>query len=337
LPEALMIRANCLVFTGRRLEAAMCLREAARLADEHQNASAAAMAYLNLSNVLSVDDAAAAADAARRSVELGILAGERFVLGFGVGNLVIALAATAGWAEAAETLTDHPSRDLFADDELVAVTHAWFSALRGDADVADELLGRLDNVLASEDAQDIAAVATARALVGAARGDHETALRLSRISVAELGRALSFGGDDGRWAWPLAARSAHELGDLTAEAELLDLVERQPRGDVAPMQRAEALLIRARLSAAGHAGHDSDPAEQFIAAIEALRSSSTPYHLAHGLLDHAAFLAAGADRAAAERAVAEARSIASALGCRPLLVRADALTAPLGRDAAVQR
>ena len=179
-------------------------------------------------------------------------------------------------------------------------------------------------------------VATARAFVATARHDHPEALRWSRISVEQVDRALSFAGDDGRWAWPLAARCAHELGDLTAEAELLDICERQPPGQLAPMQRAEALLIRARLAAAEQA---ADAADQFVLAVEALRSISTPYHLAHGLLDHAGFLAAAGDPAAAEQAVAEARSIGTRLGCRPLLDRVDALTAaaPAAQAAVAQR
>jgi hypothetical protein len=195
----------------------------------------------------------------------------------------------------------------------------------------------LKHVLASEDAQDIAMVATARAFVATARNDPAEALRQSRISVEQVERALSFAGDDGRWAWPLAARSAHELGDLAAEAELLDLCERQPRGLVAPMQRAEALLIRARLAAAGHGSHSGDPAAEFVVAVEALRLNSTPYQLANGLLDHAIFLTAAGESAAAEQAIAEARSIAAGLGCRPLLDRADALTAATTAEAAVAR
>ena len=100
------------------------------------------------------------------------------------------------------------------------------------------------------------------------------------------------------------------------------------------MQRAEALLIRARLAAAAQA---SDAAEQFTAAIEALRSLSTPYHLAHGLLDHAKFLAATGDFSAAAQLIAEARAIATGLGCRPLLDRADALTAKAVVEGAATR
>ena len=83
-------------------------------------------------------------------------------------------------------------------------------------------------------------------------------------------------------------------------------------------------MIRARLAAVAQA---SDAAEQFAAAIEAMRPSSSPYHLAHGLLDHAKFLAdTTGDSSAAAQLIAEARAIATGLGCRPLLDRADALT-----------
>ena len=65
----------------------------------------------------------------------------------------------------------------------------------------------------------------------------------------------------------------------------------------------------------------TDPA--FAAAIDGLRQHSTPYHLAHGLLDHAAHLAARGDTEAAAAAAGEAACIASRLGCQPLIDRAD--------------
>jgi hypothetical protein len=85
------------------------------------------------------------------------------------------------------------------------------------------------------------------------------------------------------------------------------------------MQRAERDLIRARLAAA-----DGAPAATaaFTAAIAGLRERSTPYHLAHGLLDHAQFLLSEGDADAAALAVEEARDIAERLRCQPLLDRA---------------
>jgi hypothetical protein len=91
------------------------------------------------------------------------------------------------------------------------------------------------------------------------------------------------------------------------------------------MLRAERDLVRARLAAA--AGDQATRAS-FAAAIASLRDRSTPYHLAHGLLDHAEYLARAGEADAAARAVAEARDIGGRLRCQPLRDRADAIEAP---------
>ena len=89
------------------------------------------------------------------------------------------------------------------------------------------------------------------------------------------------------------------------------------------MLRAERDLARARL-----ADHDGDPAAgaAFAAAVGGLRALSTPYHLAHGLLDHAQHLMRRGDDDAAAVAIGEARDIADQLRCQPLLDRIAALT-----------
>ena len=86
------------------------------------------------------------------------------------------------------------------------------------------------------------------------------------------------------------------------------------------MQRAERDLARARLTT-GDGGPDAGAA--FTSAVAGLRQHSTPYHLAHGLLDHAEHLLRLGDDKAAESAIGEARDIAGRLGCQPLLDRAD--------------
>jgi hypothetical protein len=94
------------------------------------------------------------------------------------------------------------------------------------------------------------------------------------------------------------------------------------------MQRAERELARARLAA------DPDSGPAFAAAIAGLRQHSTPYHLAHGLLDYAAHLAARGDDRAAAAAIGEAASIAGRLRCQPLLDRADTIQPARPRTAA---
>ena len=161
----------------------------------------------------------------------------------------------------------------------------------------------------------------AEAFTAAGRRQPADALRHAR---AVLGHADAVGiSFDGlRWAWPLAARAAHELGDSAAVGELLALLDSYQPGHLAPMLRAERDLVRARL-AATEGGQDAGPA--FAAAITRLREQSTPYHLAHGLLDHAKYLLGHEDAEAAALAVEEARDIAARLRCQPLVDRADSI------------
>jgi len=81
--------------------------------------------------------------------------------------------------------------------------------------------------------------------------------------------------------------------------------------------------VRARLAA-----HDGDPAAgaALTAAVGRLREQGTPYHLAHGLLDHARYLLESGDSSPATAAIDEARTIGLRLRCQPLLDRAGAMS-----------
>jgi len=179
----------------------------------------------------------------------------------------------------------------------------------------------LDDLRASEDPQDQAVIAVAEAFTAAARGQPSAALRGARAVLGHA--ALSISHEYLRWAWPLAARAAHDLADTATTTELLAQLDGYQPGQLAPMQRAEGDLARARLTDAS--GPDTGAA--FPAAIAGLREHSTPYHLAHGLLDHARYLTRLGNTEAAEAAVSEARDIARHLHCQPLLDRAEVITA----------
>ena len=204
---------------------------------------------------------------------------------------------------------------------ILACYRALVAALRGEAPAAQAVLAGLGDLRASEDPQDQALIAVAEAFTAAALGQPAAALRHARAALDHAG-VLGISHEDLRWAWPLAARAAHDLADTATTGELLALLDGYRPGQLAPMQRAERDLARARLAAA-----DSDPdaGPMFAAAITGLRQHSTPYHLAHGLLDHAAHLAARGDAQAAAAAAGEAAGIAARLGCQPLIDRADTI------------
>ena len=161
-------------------------------------------------------------------------------------------------------------------------------------------------------------ISVVEAFTAAARSQPESALRHARGTLAHAD-ALGISHDFLRWAWPLAARAADELADTGTARELLTLLDSCQPGHLAPMLRAERDLVRARL-----ADHDSNDATaaSFAAALTSLHKLSTPYHLAHGLLDHAQYLTHLGDNDAAAAAIGEARDIARRLRCQPLLDRA---------------
>ena len=191
------------------------------------------------------------------------------------------------------------------------------AALRGDAPAAQAILAGLGDLRASEDPQDQTLVAIAEAFTAVIGGQPAAALRHAHAVLGHAD-ALGISAEALRWAWPLAARAAHDLADTATVGELLVLLDASPPGRLAPMQRAERDLVRARLAA-----REGEPAAAaaFTAAIAGLRQHSTPYHLAHGLLDHAEHLLRMGDHDAAGAAIGEARDIAERLGCRPLLAR----------------
>jgi hypothetical protein len=186
---------------------------------------------------------------------------------------------------------------------------------------AESTLAALADIRASEDPQDKADVSIVETFTAFARRQPDNALRHARGTLTQAG-AIGISADAVRWAWPVAARAAYELGDGDSVRDLVALLDSYQPGHLAPMLRAERDLARARL-----AGRDGDQAAAaaFAAAISGLRVVGTPYHLAQGLLDHAGYLARSGESEAAGRAIGEARTIASGLGCQPILDRAASL------------
>ncbi len=310
---------------GRRPQAAAYFRESARLATQAGDNFGLGRAQLNLSHVLAVTEPAAGAEAARAAVVHLRRAGMRDYLTTAVTNLVMALFLLGEWDAAEQELAQAEEADGISGNDYLACYQAWLAALRGDASTAEAKLAALRDIRDSEDAQDHSLISVTEAFAAAARNRPGQALNHARATLA-CADAIGISHDDLRWAWPLAARAADELRDDDATRDLLTLLDAWQPGHIAPLQKAERDLARIRL-AARDGGQDISAG--FALAINGLRELSTPYHLAHGLLDYAQYLIRLQDPDAAAVAVDEARGIAQQLRCQPLLDRAAAL-APAG-------
>jgi class 3 adenylate cyclase/tetratricopeptide (TPR) repeat protein len=310
-------------FADRYPEAAAYFREAVRLATQVGDNFRLGRALLNLADVLTVSDPAAGAEAARTAAGHLRRAGARDPLAFAISNLAQALLMLGDWDAADGELTQAADSDGLADYEFLACYRGWLAALRGDVGSAETLLAGLPDLRGSEDPQDKSSISMAETFTAAARRRPEEALLLARATLAHAG-ILGISHEFMRWTWPLAARVTHELRDTAATGDLLVVLDSCQPGHLAPMLRAERDLVRARL---GATEGDRAAVVSFAAAISSLRELSTPYHLAHGLLDYAQYLMDAGDAEGAAAAVAEARGIAGRLRCQPLLDRVADLTA----------
>jgi class 3 adenylate cyclase/tetratricopeptide (TPR) repeat protein len=307
-----------LISTARRAEAAAYLRESARLAAQAGDSFRLGRALLNLSSALSLTDPGAAAEAARTAAGHLRRAGARDFLAVAILNLTDSLLLLGEWDAAEQELTQAMGSDGLADADFLTCDLGWLAALRGDAATAEAMLAGLGDIRASEDPQDKSLIRLVEAFTAAAHSQQQEALRRSREALTQA-RTSILTADYMCWAWSLAARTAHDLGDTSTAHELITLLDSYQPGHLPAMLRAARDLTRARLAA--HDGGQA-AAASFAAAVSGLREHGSPYHLAHGLLDHAHYLTRLGDTEAAEAATAEARDIAGRLRCRPLLDRA---------------
>ncbi len=322
LTTLFLARAIFLATQDRRAQQVAYLRETVRLATKAGDNVALGRALLNLADAEAHTDPAAAAADARSAVDQLRRAGASSMLEAAIANVVHALLMLGDWDGAEAELSAADADILSEGFDYVIALRALVAALRGDAKTARAGLESLVNLRGSDDVQDKAMVGVLTAFTAAAEGKPERALEQAMATVAHVG-AIGMTHETERWAWPLAARAAWQLGDNSATAVLLDLVQGRQPGQLGPLLRAERDLAHARLSAQD-GGEAADGA--FAIAINGLRESGTPYHLAHGLLDHAEYLAAQGKADAAAAAIDEARDIAAALRCQPLLERAASLT-----------
>jgi class 3 adenylate cyclase/tetratricopeptide (TPR) repeat protein len=321
LAGLLNLRGIWLGFAGRSTEGTAYLTQAVRLAERADDSERLGEALLNLADILAATDPAAAAETARTAASHLRRVGARSMLAGAIGNQVHALLSLGDWDAADDTLTRAIEDDKLGDVEHLVFYQGWLAALRGEVSTARGVLAGLENMQASDDIQEQAAVAVAEAFAAAVGGQPGDALAFARRALAHAD-ALGLGCEAIRWAWPLAARAAYDLDDPAAGQELLAQLDAHPPGHLIPMLRAERDLARARL--ADHAG-DPGVGQALAAAIDRQREDSTPYHLAHGLLDQAEYHLRHENAAAAGDALAKARAIGRQLRCAPVLERANAI------------
>jgi hypothetical protein len=265
-----------------------------------------------------MNDPEAAVIAAEQAATVLRRYGNRYGLAGAVENQVLALLCTGEWDRADAVLETAVHDYGLALTDLVGASHAWIPGLRGDAERARSLLAEMPDLATTDDPQDRGAWLLVNAWIAVAESGPAAALPLARQALEFL-PALGAGADPMRWGWPLASRCAHELDDAAEVERLLALLDEYRPGELPRMLHAERDLARARLAA-----RNNDPTAdtQLKDAIASMRVKSTPFHLAHGLLDHAEYLATVGRGHEGAALVEEARQIGERLRAKGLVQRA---------------
>jgi class 3 adenylate cyclase/tetratricopeptide (TPR) repeat protein len=327
LAGVLHVRGMHLGRDGRLTEAEFHIREAVRLAEEADRPDLAGLYLTNLGSALMGYEPANSAEITRRALDLSRRGGNRRGASVCVTNLTQVLIDTGRWDEAAELLAPGGDADVASDaGELATWARLVLVALRGDSATARSILAGFEMLPTSDDPEDRAAFAIAEALTATAEQDPGAALEhaLRALSFVE---ALGVSHEALRWGWPVATRIALDRGDADTVDRMLAMLPVELPRLVPPLLRAERLLVLARRAAAEGS---TDAGGAFESALVAMRETSPPHLLAHGLLDHAGYLAAHGDLVGAAAAVGEARAIGERLGCQPVVARAHSVGADVG-------
>ncbi|MGH9293893.1 MAG: hypothetical protein ACRD0B_01060, partial [Acidimicrobiales bacterium] len=335
LSELLVVRATALDFSDREAESVAFMREGARLSEAAGAAEIHSSALLNLSSLTRSSEPAGALEAARASSSEARRVGNPDLLAYATSNGGVALLDLGEWDETAVLLAQ-AGEDGIGDHPQIAYLRVLLAGLRRDGEGAAGGYATLFGAIGgSEDRQDAAVLSLAGAFAATADGRSAEA-QGHAMSAVRQAEAIGIRHDVVCWAWPLAARLSRALEDGAATGELLAMLDTRPLGHVPPLLRAERQLAVAWAAAepaadaaAGSAVDRAADLEIFAAAVAALREVGSPYHLAHGLLDQAGFLARSGDPEDAAASIEEARAIGERLGCPPLRERADSLTADL--------
>lgn len=293
---------------------------AARAGDRAQEARA----LVNLADVELSVDAAASADAAREAARICLATGYRYMLGFAIANLGLALFVVGEWDAALDETGGGGYGEDAAEIEYVAGLRALLQLLRGDQ--PDEAVLALPRMRASDDVQDVAfigAVAAAQAL----KSGRAPEARDGLAALLADDTSVLLSAPEVEFAWALAFRLAVAAGDLAEARRLVALVEARPVGELPERLRGALDVARATL-----ARHDGRPADEvaaaYVDAVRRVRAAGNPHLLAHALLDRADFLhATGGDVSETTALVDEARAIGTRLRAIDVRQRTDVLDA----------
>ncbi|MGZ8694498.1 MAG: AAA family ATPase [Gaiellaceae bacterium] len=316
---------SVLISPLRAHERQALLREALRIAEEHDLAEPLMRAINNLIVLAESFDRPAESDALlERGIAIARARGHRtWLTAFGTG-LVSAHYENADWDEAfavaADTLPEGAQRTNFGLAAVLMLAKASFE--RGDDDGARAWLARMPPDLAeSVERRNAALGVLGQAIDAFLDGQVEKGIEyVARVwDVRAANEEWAQGGD----ALETAADFAALLGETAATLPLAERYETVPESALTRYLRLHGGRIRAYRAAA--AGEEDVAADAFGEALAAARSLGRVVYVAHVLADYGVWLVECDRTGEAEPLLEEARELFERMGARRWLERIDAV------------
>jgi class 3 adenylate cyclase/tetratricopeptide (TPR) repeat protein len=327
LSQALNTKSLTLLSRGRPQECVALLEYALKIALENDIPSASLRAYYNLAELSLQYDRF---EEAREYVERGLALARRVGSSFWERRLLgqnYPLYALGQWDELLARADQLPL-DLLQEERGTYAAFLLVGPLvhlhRGDQGEARRVFDLFSAVGISADVQERAQYAAGRAAILNAEGQHEKSLAAAQEALAAR-EDLGAGSEPFREGFVAAASSALALGDPEQVGQLIDLIDRIPRGKVPQYLHAHAARLRAHLGARD--GNAETAEAGFKRASGTFRELGVPLWTGVTLLEYGEWLVSQVREVEAMALISEAREIFERLGARPWLERAEMVAA----------
>jgi tetratricopeptide (TPR) repeat protein len=330
LSQALNTKSLTLLSRGRPQECVALLEYALKIALENDIPSASLRAYYNLAELSLQYDRF---EEAREYVERGLVLARRVGSSFWERRLLgqnYPLYALGQWDELLARADQLPL-DLLQEERGTYAAFLLVGPLvhlhRGDLGEARRLFGLFSEVGISADVQERAQYAAGLAALLHAEGQHDKALAAAQEALAAR-EDLGAGSEPFREGFVAAASSALALGDSEQASQLVDLIDRIPRGKVPQYLHAHGARVRAHLAVRSGDGEAAEAS--FKRASSTFRELGVPLWTGVTLLEYGEWLARHGRAEEAEALVSESREIFERLGAKPWLERIERVQSEVG-------
>jgi class 3 adenylate cyclase/tetratricopeptide (TPR) repeat protein len=312
--------------SGRRPQEARGLFQMALdLAMRHELRDEASRASGNLSDLAFRRDLyTEALEHLDQAASLARMIGSRLRERFALSESTYPLYMLGRWDEAMAVFAELPTEQLPIGGTLLSPLSSILEihVHRGDLDQARALLAVYERLRDSDDVQERAGYAGARACVSYAEGRYAEAVASGQQALEAAVQTLGVDGQDAKMAIVWSLEAALALDDRTKAEELVAWVDAIAPGLRPPSLTAHAHRVRARL-----ADSIAEATPHHRSAAAGFRALGLPFWTAVAVTEHAEALAADGRTADAEPLVAEARPVFERLATAPWLGRLDAVGA----------